>query len=328
MRTMYAVRAHARGGPEALTYEEAPRPEPRVGEALIRVHAAGITPTELGWDETWVDRAGHPRVPTIPSHEVAGVVEAVGHGVVHVSVGDAVYGLIEFDHDGAAAEYVALRARDLARQPVSAGHVQSAAMPLSGLTAWQALVEQAHVTAGSRVLIHGAAGGVGSFAVQLARKLGAEVYATAGTRDLDFVRGLGAQTVIDYRTQRFEEIAHGLDVVLDTVGGETQVRSFRTLRRGGVLVALAAPPAAELAREQGVRAVFFIVEPDRAQLLELSRLVDEGRLRAEVARVFPLSRAREAYEFGLTSHPRGKVVLQVDHGTQRANRTGGLQAPQ
>ena len=142
MHTMYAVRARARGGPEQLAYEEAPRPEPHVGEALIRIHAAGITPTELGWDETWVDRAGHPRVPTIPSHEVAGVVEAVGHCVVHVSVGDAVHGLIEFDHDGAAAEYVALRARDLARQPVSAGHVKAAAMPLSGLTAWQALVEQ------------------------------------------------------------------------------------------------------------------------------------------------------------------------------------------
>jgi NADPH:quinone reductase-like Zn-dependent oxidoreductase len=327
MHTMYAVRAHARGGPEQLAYEEAPRPEPRVGEALIRIHAAGITPTELGWDETWVDRAGHPRVPTIPSHEVAGVVEAVGHGVVHVSIGDAVYGLIEFDHDGAAAEYVALRARDLARQPVSAGHVKAAAMPLSGLTAWQALVEQARVAAGMRVLIHGGAGGVGSFAVQLARTLGAEVYATAGTRDVDFVRSLGAQTVIDYRTQRFEEIAHGLDVVVDTVGGETQVRSFRSLRRGGVLVTVAAPPPADLAREHGVRAVFFIVEPDRAQLLELSRLVDEGRLRAEVARVFPLSRAREAYEFGLTSHPRGKVVLQIDGGTQRGDRTGGLQAP-
>jgi len=188
MPTMHAVRAHARGGPERLTYEEAPRPEPRAGEALIRIHAAGITPTELGWDETWMDRAGHPRVPTIPSHEVAGVVDAVGHGVVHVAVGDAVYGLIEFDHDGAAAEYVAI------------------------------------------------------------------------------------------------------------------------LRRGGVLVTLAAPPAAEPAREHGVRAVFFIVEPDRAQLLELARLVDARRFRAEVACVFPLSRAREAYEFGLTSQVDGQVV--------------------
>ena len=311
MATMRAVRAHARGGPDQLRYEEAPRPEPRPGEALIRVHAAGITATEFGWEETWNDRRGRPRVPTIPSHEVAGVVEVLGHGVTHVAVGDAVYGLIDFDRDGAAAEYVALRARDLARAPTSLDYVHAAAIPLSGLTAWQALVEHANLAKGTRVLIHGAAGGVGSFAVQLAGVLGAETYATAGARDIDFVRSLGAETVIDYRVQRFEDVARDLDVVLDTVGGETQARSFRSLRRGGVLVTLNAPAPPELAREHGVRAVFFIVEPDRLQLLELGRLADEGRLRAEVAEVFALSRAREAYEFALSRHPRGKVVLQV-----------------
>jgi NADPH:quinone reductase-like Zn-dependent oxidoreductase len=222
-----------------------------------------------------------------------------------------VYGLIDFDRDGAAAEYVALRARDLARPPTSLDAVHAAAMPLSSLTAWQALVEHANVAKGTRVLIHGAAGGVGSFAVQLARVLGAEIYATAGARDIDFVRSLGAEIVIDYRAQRFEDVARDLDVVLDTVGGETQARSFRSLRRGGLLVTLNAPAPPELAREHGVRAVFFIVEPDRLQLLELGRLADEGRLRAEVAGVFALSRAREAYEFGLSRHPRGKVVLQV-----------------
>src|SRR2546425_9866736 len=248
MATMHAVRAHTRGGPEILSYETAPRPEPRPGEALVRVHAAGITPTELGWEATWVDAAGHPRTPTTPSHEFAGVVEAVGHGVVHVAVGDAVYGLVDFHRDGAAAEYVTLGARDLAKRPASVDDVHAAAMPLSGLTAWQALVEQANLQTGQRVLIHGGAGGVGSFAVQLAPALGAEVYATASGRDLDFVRGLGADTVIDYRGQRFEDVAHDVDVVVDTVGGETLARSFASLRRGGTLVTLPAPPPREIAK--------------------------------------------------------------------------------
>jgi NADPH:quinone reductase-like Zn-dependent oxidoreductase len=311
MVTMHAVRAHARGGPEVLSYEDAPRPEPRPGEALVRVHAAGITPAELQWEATWLDAAGHPRTPTIPSHEFAGVVEAVGDGVVHVAVGDAVYGLVDFHRDGAAAEYVTLRARDLAKRPTSVDDVRAAAMPLSALTAWQALVEQANLQTGQRVLIHGGAGGVGSFAVQLAHALGGEVYATCSGRDLEFVRGLGADTVIDYRGQRFEDVAREVDVVVDTVGGETFLRSLGCVRRGGTIVTLAAPPPHELAKAHGVRAVFFIVEPDRGELEVLAHLANDGSLRAEVARVFSLSCARAAYEFGIAGHPRGKIVLQV-----------------
>ena len=239
------------------------------------------------------------------------MVQGVGDGVVHVAVGDAVYGLVDFYHDGAAAEYVTIPARDLAKRPASVDDVHAAAMPLSALTAWQALVEQANLETGQRVLIHGGAGGVGAFAVQLAHALGADVYATASRRDLDFVRGLGADAVIDYRSQPFEDVAHDVDLVVDTVGGETLTRSLPGLRRGGTLVTLPAPPPRDLAKANGVRVVFFIVEPDRAELEVLAHLASDGSLRAEVARVYPLSCARAAYEFGLTGHPRGKVVVRV-----------------
>ncbi|HZP42717.1 MAG TPA: NADP-dependent oxidoreductase [Candidatus Binatia bacterium] len=308
---MWAVRAHARGGPEQLRWKRAPRPAPGPGEALVRVRAAGITPTELDWRATWVDRAGHDRTPVIPSHEFAGMVEALGPGATHVSPGDAVYGLVEFDRDGAAAEYVALRARDLAKRPATLDDVHAAAIPLSGLTAWQALVEQARLGPGARVLVHGGAGGVGSFAVQVTRVLGAEVWATASARDVPFVRGLGASRVVDHRAERFEDVVRDVDVVVDTVGGDTRDRSLAVLRPGGVLVTLGGPPPEAGPRRPDVRVVFFVVEPDRVGLERLAELADAGRLRAEVAGVYPLAEARAAYEHGRTNHPRGKLVLRV-----------------
>ena len=219
--TMRAVRAHARGGAEQLRLDNVPKPEPRPGEALVRVHAAGVTPTELEWPETWVDREGHDRTPMIPSHEVSGVVVELGHGVTHVSAGDEVYGLVPFDHDGAAADYVAVRARDLAPKPVTLDHIRAAALPLSALTAWQAFTEQAHVQPGNHVLVHGGAGGVGAFAVQIAKVLGARVTATASAGDIEYVRSLGADVVIDYKAAPFEEVVTDVDVVLDPIGGRT-----------------------------------------------------------------------------------------------------------
>ena len=179
MATMRAVRAHARGGAEQLRLEDVPRPDPRAGEALVRVHAAGITPTELEWTETWVDRQGHDRTPIIPSHEVSGLVEELGDGVTHVVAGEEVYGLVPFDNDGAAADYVTVRARDLAPKPVKLDHVRAAALPLSALTAWQAFTEQARVRPGQHVLVHGGAGGVGALAIQIAKVLGARVTAVS-----------------------------------------------------------------------------------------------------------------------------------------------------
>jgi NADPH:quinone reductase-like Zn-dependent oxidoreductase len=315
MATMRAVRALAPGGAEQLRLDQVPRPEPRVGEALIRVHAAGITPTELGWDETWVDRNGHDRTPTIPSHEFSGVVEVVGHGVTHVMVGEEVFGMVPFDHDGAAAEYVAIRARDLAPKPASLDHVQTAALPMSGLTAWQAFTEQAHVKSGDHVLVHGGAGGVGSFAVQIAKILGARVSATASAGDIDYVRSLGADVVVDYKSTPFERVVRDVDVVLDHLGGKTAEKSVSVLKDGGILISLAAPPEVTLPKGRGLSARFFIVEPDRAQLTELARLVDDGKLRVEVGEVFPLEAAAEAYRYG---HRRGKVVLQLTEAADRS----------
>lgn len=311
MTTMRAVRAHARGGAEQLRLEDVPKPEPRAGEALIRVHAAGITPTELEWSETWVDREGHDRTPTIPSHEVSGVVEELGHGVTHVDVGEEVFGLVPFDQDGAAADYVAVRARDLAPKPVTLDHIRTAALPLSALTAWQAFTEQARVNPGSHVLVHGGAGGVGAFAVQIAKVLGARVTATASAGDIDYVRSLGADVVIDYKATPFEEIVSDVDVVLDPIGGRTTEASLRVLNDGAVLITLAGPPEVTLPEGRGLSARFFIVEPERSQLIELARLVDDGKLDVTVADVFPLEDAAAAYEYGRTSRRRGKIVVQV-----------------
>ena len=312
MSTMRAVRAHARGGAEQLQLEDAPKPEPRAGEALIRVHAAGITPTELEWSETWVDREGHDRTPTIPSHEVSGVVEELGDGVTHVVAGEEVFGLVPFDQDGAAADYVAVRARDLAPKPVTLDHSRTAALPLSALTAWQAFTEQAHVQPGNHVLVHGGAGGVGAFAVQIAKALGARVTATASAGDIEYVRSLGADVVIDYKATPFEEVVSDVDVVLDPIGGRTAEASLGVLNDGGSLISLAGPPAVTLPEGRDLSARFFIVEPERSQLIELARLVDVGRLRVEVAEVFPLEGAAAAYEYGRTGRRRGKVVVQVE----------------
>jgi NADPH:quinone reductase-like Zn-dependent oxidoreductase len=306
-----AIRIHHRGGPEQFVYEDAPQPRPAAGEALIRVHAAGVTPTELGWSPTWTTATGADRLPVIPSHEVAGVVAAVGPEVTVIATGDPVYGLTDFYRDGAAAEYVVAQATDLAPKPRTLDYVKAAAVPLSALTAWQSLFDHAGLAAGQRVLIHGAAGGVGSFAVQLARWRGAHVIGTASASNTEFVGGLGAHEVIDYRLSRFEDTVHDVDVVLDTIGGETQERSFTVLRQGGTLVSIVNPPSAEQAATHHVRGLFSIVEPNRDELIQIAHLIDDGIVRTVVSEVFPLSQARAAYEQGLAGHNRGKVVLRV-----------------
>ncbi|MET8101698.1 NADP-dependent oxidoreductase [Streptomyces sp. NPDC005236] len=309
--TMRAVRGHRRGGPEELIYEVAPKPVPGHGDVLIEVRAASVTPGELDWDATWTDSFddGRPRLPIVPSKEFSGVVAELGHGVTGFRPGEAVYGLIPFTRDGAAAEYVSVPAADLAAKPGSLDHERAAALPLAGLTAWQGLVTHAGVEPGQRVLVHGGAGGVGSFAVQVAAALGAEVTATAADRDADFVRGLGADTVIDYAEQRFENEVKDADVVFDTVGGDTLARSWQVLRPGGVLVGVVEPT--EPPEGSDTRAVFFVVEPDRAGLEELNALVDAGRLIPQVDRIVPLESAPGAYAALEREHRRGKIVLRV-----------------
>jgi NADPH:quinone reductase-like Zn-dependent oxidoreductase len=294
-----------------LVFEDAPEPEVRAGDVLVRVLATGITPTELRWNETYQHADGSPRIPSIPGHEVSGVVERVAPDVDTFRAGDAVYGLADFPRDGAAAEFVAVRAVNLARKPQSIGHTEAASLPLSALTAWQALFEHGQLVAGQSVLIHAGAGGVGSLAVQLARWRGLRVFATASARDMPFVKTMGADTVIDYHAERFEEKAGDVDMVFDTVGGETQERSWRVLRNGGVLVSVVSPIPPGVAEQHGVRGLYFIVEGNRTQLEQIATLVDAGKLKPIIAKVFPLARAREAFEFGAASHSPGKIVLEV-----------------
>lgn len=308
---MRAIRLHTRGGADQLVLEDAPTPELGAGDVLLRVAATAITPTELTWDETYRHADGTPRLPTIPGHEVAGVVVRISHDVDDVAVGDEVYGLADFPRDGAAAELVAIRAANLARKPRSVGFTEAASLPLAALTAWQALFEHGGLAQGQSVLIHAAAGGVGSLAVQLARWRGLRVFATASRRDIAFVQGLGADVVIDYHAERFEDHVRDVDMVFDTVGGETQERSLHVVRPGGVLVSVVTPVPAGATASLDVRTAFFIVEGNRAQLEQIAGLVDAGTLRPIIAGVFPLDRTRDAFEFSATSHAPGKIVIEV-----------------
>jgi NADPH:quinone reductase-like Zn-dependent oxidoreductase len=309
---MKAIRIQSRGGPDRLFYEDAPQPHPGPGEVLVRVYATGVIATELTWSETYQSQAGNPRTLPIPGHDLAGVIEEVGPGVTTLTRGSEVYALTAFDRDGAEAEYTIALPSELAPKPHTLDYVQAAAVPLGALTAWQALFDHAGLVAGQVVLIHGAAGGVGVFAVQLARLAGAHVIATASTRNGDFLRELGANEIIDYTTTRFEAVVHDVDLVFDLVGGDTLERSWQVVKPGGVLVSVVSPrPSFEEAKAQNVRPVWFVVEPNREQLIQIGTLIDVGRIRPIIETVLPLPQARQAYEQGSKGHTRGKIVLRV-----------------
>jgi NADPH:quinone reductase-like Zn-dependent oxidoreductase len=314
--TMMALRAHSRGGPEQLVYEQAPVPEAGPGEALVEVHAAAITFAELTWDQTWLTLDGRDRTPTIPSHEVSGTVVGLGPGIGGVAVNDEVYGLIDFDRNGAAAQYVTLPAADLAARPRSVSHVETATLPLAALTAWQALVDHAALKPGERVLVTGGAGGVGSFVVQLAASLGGSVTGTGRAAQREFVLGLGAGAFLASDSGPGSgptpaPRGDGFDVVIDTVGGAVLDASYGLTRRGGRLVTLGAPPDADKAAALGVQATFFVVAPDAAELAHLAGLVDDGKLRPVLSQTFPLRDGRDAFESAAVPHPPGKTVLIV-----------------
>ena len=296
--TMRAVRLHAPGGAEELRLEQVATPRLQAGEALVRVHAAAITRDELEWP---VDR-----LPAIPSYELSGLVADVAPDVEGLTAGEAVYGLSPFDRDGAAAEFVAVPAGVLAAKPQTLGHVESAALPLAGLSAWQGLFDHGCLAAGGRVLILGATGGVGHLAVQLARHSGASVVGTASPARSEWVRALGAHEVVDPATP-FEDTLDPVDLVLDTVGGGLLARSPAVVRSGGRIVSVAEQPA-----EGPVPGVYFVVVPNREQLAELAALVDGGELRPEIDSVFPLAEAPAAFERSMARDKRGKVVLRID----------------
>ena len=315
---MKAIRIHNYGGPEVLKYEEAPRPEPQAGEVLVRVHAAGVNPID------WKVREGHMKdfwphkFPLILGWDVSGTVEAVGPGPAaagRFKIGDEVYSVPDVSRDGAYAEYIVVRESELAFKPKSLHHIRAAAVPLAALTAWQALFDTAQLQPGQRVLIHAGSGGVGHFAVQLAKWKGAYVFATASTKNQDLLRELGVDEPIDYTRQRFEDIARNIDIVLDTIGGETQERSWSVLKKGGNLVSLVQSPSKEKAKELGVRAAFVAGHPSGAQLAEIAKMIDSGKLAPIIDRILPLSEARRAHELSQSGHVRGKIVLRVKDQT-------------
>ncbi|HKW28820.1 MAG TPA: NADP-dependent oxidoreductase [Verrucomicrobiae bacterium] len=307
---MKAVYLNQKAGPEALTWGDLPQPAPGEGEVLVKVKATAVTPTEFQWYPTFNLSTGEPRpFPIVLSHEFSGVVEALGPGVENFKPGDAVFGLNDWFAGGAQAEFCVAPASALARKPRLLDYTQAAVVPLSALTAWQGLLCKTNVQRGQRVLIHGAAGGVGVFAVQLARWRGAHVIATASAANLDFVRMLGAEQVIDYQTSRFEDMVRDVDVVFDTVGGETLERSWQVLKPGGKLVTIAAQSGG--ATEQRVRDAFLLVRADGRQLGQIAGLIDAGDLRVFVEGTFPLARAREAYARAHQGKMRGKIALRV-----------------
>ena len=309
---MKAIRIHGRGGPDHLVYEDAPQPHPGPGEVLVRVYAAGIIATELKWDETYQTAAGSPRALPIPGRDLSGVVEELGPGATTLVKGSEVYAMLGYGRDGAQADSTIALLGELVPKPGPLDHVQAAAVPLSALTAWQALFDHAHLAAGQTVLIHGGAGGVGVFAVQLAHWAGAQVIATASARNRDFLRELGANEIIDYTTTRFEEVVHGVELVFDLVGGDTLQRSWQVIKPGGVLVSVVSPPPPPaVTKGHDVRFAWFVVEPNRDELIHIGALMDAGHLRPIIDTVFPLAQARQAYEQAAKGHTRGKIVLRV-----------------
>jgi NADPH:quinone reductase-like Zn-dependent oxidoreductase len=309
-KDMKAIRIHGRGGPDHLVYEDAPQPHPGPGEVLVRVYATGIIANELKWDETYQTTAGSSRALPIPGRDLSGVVEEVGPGVTTLATGSEVSAMLGNGRDGAEADSTIALLGELVPKPSTLDHVQAAAVPLSALTAWQALFDHAHVAAGQTVLIHGGAGGVGVFAVQLGHWAGAQVIATASARNRDFLRELGANEIIDYTTTRFEEVVHGVDLVFDTVGGDTLQRSWQVIKPGRVLVSIVSPPPpAAVTKGHDVRFAWFVVEPNRDELIQIGALIDAGQLRPIIDTVFPLAQARQAYEQAAKGHTRGKLVL-------------------
>jgi NADPH:quinone reductase-like Zn-dependent oxidoreductase len=308
---MKAVRIHNYGGVEVLKYEEAPRPTPSDNDLLVRVHAAGVNPLDAHVRGGKFAAFLITTLPLVMGWDVSGVVEQTGKKVTRFKVGDAVYACMRATSNGADAEYTIVPERDACSKPAKLTHVEAAAVPLAATTAWQALFDTAKLEKGQTVLIHGGSGGVGHFAIQLAKAHGAKVIATGSAKNLSFLSELGADLAIDYSATKFEDVAKGVDVVLDTVGGETQERSFDVLKKGGILVSIAQPPDQEIAKAAGVRAVIFLSHPDGATLAEISKLVDAGKLKPTVSKTYALSDAVQAHEQIETKHTKGKIVFAV-----------------
>ena len=306
---MKAVVAHEYGAPEVLKFEEVPRPEPKEDEVLVRVIASGVNPADPLTLSGKYAREFGTHLPLIPGYDIAGIVEKTGAKVTNLKAGDAVYGYPTFG--GGWAEYVTVKQWEVAAKPKTLNFAEAAAVPMGALTAWQALVDTAQLQAGQTILVHGGSGGVGSFAVQIAKARGARVIATASTANQDLLKQLGADVAIDYTKTRFEDVAKDVDAVLDPVGKETLARSYGVVKKGGIVMSLVARPDPVELKKRGIRGAAISVHPDAEDLAEIARLIDSGKIKPVVTEVLPLSEAIAAQRQAETHHTRGKLVLRI-----------------
>jgi NADPH:quinone reductase-like Zn-dependent oxidoreductase len=306
---MKAVVAHEYGAPEVLKFEEVPRPEPNEDEALVRVIASSVNPADPLTLSGKYAREFGTHLPLIPGYDIAGIVEKTGANVTKLKVGNAVYGYPTFG--GGWADYVTVKEGEVAAKPKSLNFVESAAVPMGALTAWQALIDVAKLQPGQTVLIHGGSGGVGSFAIQIAKARGARVIATASTANQDLLKQLGADVAVDYTKTKFEEVAKDVDAVLDPVGKETLARSYGVVKKGGIVMSLVARPDPGELKKRGIHGAGISVHPDAEDLAEIAQLIDAGKIKPTVTQVLPLSEAIAAQRQAATHHTRGKVVLRI-----------------
>ena len=309
--TIKAIVVHEFGGPEVLKYEDVPKPEPKENEILVRVIAGGVNPVDDGLRSGHYSKYFGPKPPFTPGGDIAGVVEKIGTKITKFKAGDAVYAYLDLDRGGGYAEYTVTNEKEAAPKPKSLTFEEAAATPIVALTAWQALVDTAKLSAGQTILIHGGSGGVGSFAIQIAKAKGAKVYATASTANQDFLKQLGADVAIDYTKQKFEDVAKDVDVVLDSVGKDTLQRSYGVVKKGGFLVTIVARPDSAELEKHGIHGSSLSVAPNSQELTEITKLIEEKKIKVIVSQTFPLSDAAKAQEQAATGHTRGKIVLKV-----------------
>ena len=308
---MKAVRMHAYGGLEVLQFEDAPRPQPNDDQILIRIIAAGVNPVDAKIRQGMFARMMGTKLPLIPGLDVSGIVEEAGANVTKFKPGDAVYACLGFGTQGGYAEYAVAKESEASPKPKGLNHEGAAAMPVAAATAWQALIEIANVSQGQTVLIHGGSGGVGVFAMQIAKARGAKVIATASAANQEFMRELGADRAIDHNATKFEEVVKDVDVVLDSVAGETLQRSYGVVKKGGIIVSLVEPPDKAELDARAIRGTAFMVSPNASLLSDLTKLVEAKKLKPVVSKTFPLAEAAKAQEAIETGHTRGKIVLRV-----------------
>jgi NADPH:quinone reductase-like Zn-dependent oxidoreductase len=307
---MKAARIHAYGGPEVLSLDEVPLPQPQDDEIVLKVHACSVNPVDYKIRSGAFARGDKSKLPLALGRDVSGTVEVCGTRAHPLKKGDAIYALLGGDRGG-NAEYVVVKAIEGAAKPERIDHIHAAAVPLAGLTAWQGLFDHGGLEGGQRVLIHGGAGGVGHFAIQFAKARGAFVATTVAEDDLEFAHALGADQVVDYKAQRFEDVVEPVDVVFDLVAGETQERSWKVLKQGGVIVSTLSKPSEEKAREHDARGLHYMAGPNAAELVEIGRLIDGGKVSRFVEAIYPLDQVAAAEQRLETQHSRGKIVLNV-----------------